>query len=156
MLFFVGRTEDTYQISAMTIIFPFLMFMQFLATIFGVGANADIAASPGHGDREKARRYACFAIFSATVLVILYSVVMLFAETKALRLFGADDHSISHCKNYLLWVLHVGCVPAVLVQTISQLFMGEGRSKESAAGVALAGILNIILDPICIFRFTWG
>lgn len=154
--FFVGRTEDTYQISAMTIIFPFIMVMQFLATVFGVGSNANIAASLGRGDREKAKRYSCFALITVTVLVIIYSVIMLFIETKALRMFGANDNSIGHCKNYLLWVLHVGCILAVLVQTMSQLFMGEGRPKESAVGVAFAGILNIIFDPICIFLFHMG
>ena len=40
--FFVGRTGDTFQISAMTITFPIVMILTCIGTIFGVGANANM------------------------------------------------------------------------------------------------------------------
>lgn len=154
--FFVGRTEDTFQISAMTITFPIIMMMQFIATIFGVGANANIAAELGKGNKERAKNFSSFAIYSAAVITIIYSVGLLLAETPLLGLLGADSNSIGHCKDYLFWVVHIGCIPAVMVQTLSQLFMAEGETKIAATGVAMAGVVNIILDPICIFTFDMG
>ncbi len=154
--FFVGRTGDNSQISAMTITFPLVMMMQFIAAVFGVGANANMASELGRGDRKRARQYSVFAIISAILMVVFYSLFMLAGETAVLRFLGADNTSIDYCKGYLFWVLHVGGIPAVLVQTFSQLYMAEGESNVSATGVSIAGIANIILDPICIFVFHMG
>ena len=38
--FFVGRTGDMYQVSAMTITFPVIMMMNCVTTIFAAGGNA--------------------------------------------------------------------------------------------------------------------
>ncbi len=52
--FFVGRTGDTFQISAMTITFPVVMSASCIVTIFGVGANANMATELGKGNRKTA------------------------------------------------------------------------------------------------------
>ncbi len=154
--FFVGRTEDTYQISAMTITFPLIMMLQFIATTFGVGANANMAAELGKGNRERAKHFSSFAIWTAVVLTVIYSFGIFAAETPLLTLLGADENSIGYCKDYLFYVLHLGCVPIVLLQAGAQLFMAEGETKISSIGVAGAGIINIILDPIFIFPLGMG
>ena len=51
--FFVGRTGDTYQISAMTITFPIVMILTCIGTIFGVGANANMASELGKEIRKE-------------------------------------------------------------------------------------------------------
>ena len=154
--FFVGRTGDTYQISAMTITFPVSMLMMFISNIFGVGANANMASELGKGNREKAKQYSAFAIYTASVIVIIYSFVLLSVESSVLHLLGADENSFGHCRAYLLWVLHWGCVPMILTQVFSQLFMAEGESQIAAFGIAGAGIINIILDPVFIFPLNMG
>ena len=55
--FFVGRTGDTYQISAMTITFPVAMMMACTATIFGTGGNANIASCLGRWDKKRAKNF---------------------------------------------------------------------------------------------------
>lgn len=58
--------------------------------------------------------------------------------------------------NYLVWTFHTACIPLVRSQVFSQLFLAEGESKISAIGIAGAGALNVILDPILIFGFHRG
>lgn len=154
--FFVGRTGNTFQISAMTITFPVVMLISCIGTVFGVGANANMATELGKGDREKAKTFSVFAVFVAGAVTMLLSFILLAVKEPLLYLIGADENSIGFCKDYLFWTFHMGCIPLVLSQVFSQLFLAEGESKISAIGIAGAGALNVILDPVFIFGFDMG
>ena len=154
--FFVGRTEDTYQIAAMTITFPVCMTIICIANIFGVGANANIATELGKGNKERAKNFSSFAIITASILVVLISVIVAFIKEPLLAQIGADENSMPHCLNYIFWAFHMGCIPLMLAQLLSQLFLAEGETKWGAFGIMLAGILNIALDPLFIFVFDMG
>lgn len=154
--FFVGRTNDTFQISSMAITFPVVMLISCVGTIFGAGANANMAAELGKGNRERAKTFSAFSVYTSASVVILLSVILLAAKNPILYMIGADDSSIGFCTDYLFWVFHIGCVPLVLSQVFSQLFLAEGESKISAFGIGLAGVLNVILDPVFIFPCGMG
>lgn len=154
--FFVGRTEDTFQISAMTITFPVVMLASCIGTIFGAGGNANMAAELGKEDRERAKTFSAFSIYTAGGVTIALSLVLLAVKEPLLYLIGADENSVVFCKDYLFWTFHVACVPLVLSQVFSQLFLAEGESRISAMGIAGAGLLNVILDPVFIFGCGMG
>lgn len=154
--FFVGRTGDTFQISAMTITFPVVMLASCIGTIFGVGANANMAAELGRGDRERAKTFSVFSVYAASLVTVVLSFILLAVKEPLLYLIGADENSVGFCVDYLFWTFHIACIPLVLSQVFSQLFLAEGESQISAAGIAGAGLLNVILDPIFIFGFHMG
>lgn len=154
--FFVGRTNDTFQISSMAITFPVVMLISCVGTIFGAGANANMAAELGKGDRERAKAFSAFSVYTAAAVAAVLSLILLAAKGPILFMIGADDSSLGFCTGYLFWVFHVGCVPLVLSQVFSQLFLAEGESRISAFGIGLAGALNVILDPIFIFPCGMG
>ena len=154
--FFVGRTGDTFQISAMTITFPVVMILTCTGTIFGVGANANMASELGKGNREKAKNFSAFAIYAAGAVTVALSFILLAVKEPLLLMIGADENSIGFCMDYLVWTFHMACVPLVLSQIFSQLFLAEGESKIAGIGIAGAGALNVILDPIFIFGFHMG
>ncbi len=154
--FFVGRTGDTFQISAMTITFPIVMMASCVGTIFGAGGNANIAAELGKENRERAKTFSSFSVYGSAAIAVLLSLILLIWKESLLYLIGADENSIGFCKDYLFWTFHLACVPLVLSQVFSQLFLGEGESKISAIGIAGAGALNVILDPVFIFGFHMG
>lgn len=154
--FFVGRTGDTFQISAMTITFPIVMILTCIGTIFGVGGNANMASELGRGNREQAKNFSAFVIYASGAITIVLSIILLIVKDSLLLTIGADENSIGFCKDYLVWTFHIACVPLVLSQVFSQLFLSEGESKISAIGIAGAGALNVILDPIFIFGFNMG
>lgn len=154
--FFVGRTGDIFQISAMTITFPVVMILTCIGTIFGTGANANMASELGKGNREQAKKFSAFAIYTSGAITIILSIILLFVKEPLLLMIGADENSLGFCMDYLVWTFHTACVPLVLSQVFSQLFLAEGESKISAIGIAGAGALNVILDPIFIFGFHMG
>lgn len=154
--FFVGRTEDTFQISAMTITFPVVMLASCVGTIFGAGGNANMATELGKDDREGAKTFSAFSIYTACGVTILLSLLLWAVKEPLLYTIGADENSVVFCKDYLFWTFHIACVPLVLSQVFSQLFLAEGESKISAVGIAGAGLLNVILDPVFIFGCNMG
>lgn len=154
--FFVGRTGDTFQISAMTITFPIVMLASCIGTIFGAGGNANMATELGKEERERAKTFSAFSIYTAAGVTIILSLVLLAVKEPLLYMVGADGSSVGFCKDYLFWTFHIACVPLVLSQVFSQLFLAEGESQISAFGIAGAGLLNVILDPIFIFGCNMG
>lgn len=154
--FFVGRTGDPLQISAMTITFPVVMLVSCVGTIFGAGANANMASALGKGQREQAKAFSSFAVYAASGVVVVLSLVLLAGKEPLLYRIGADSSSVGFCKDYLFWTFHVACIPLVLSQVFSQLFLAEGEAAISAVGIAGAGGLNVILDPVFIFGCGMG
>lgn len=154
--FFVGRTEDTFQISAMTITFPVVMLASCIGTIFGAGGNANMATELGKDKRERAKIFSAFSLYTACGVTMVLSLILLIVKDPLLYMIGADENSIGFCRDYLFWTFHIACVPLVLSQVFSQLFLAEGESQISAIGIAGAGILNVILDPVFIFGFHMG
>lgn len=154
--FFVGRTGDTYQVSAMTITFPVIMMMNCVTTIFSTGGNAVIAGALGKGDRARAKRAAGFSLYAATAIVVVYALVVRALQEPVFRLLGASDHSIGFCQDYLFWALVASSVPFTFNQVISQLFLAEGESRIAGAGITAAGVINIFLDPVFVFTLDMG
>ena len=154
--FFVGRTGDTFQISAMTVTLPLVMTMTVIATIFGAGGNANVAASLGTKNPKRAKTFSIFAIYTAIAVIAAISLIIFLFEKQLLGILGADENSYGFCQGYVLWVLHVACVPMVFSQVMAQLFTAEGETKLASIGIAGAGLLNVVLDPIFIFVFKQG
>lgn len=154
--FFVGRTKDTFQISAMTITFPVVMLASCVGTIFGAGGNANIAAELGKDERERAKSFSAFSVYTAAGVTMILSLVLLAVKEPLLYMIGANENSVAFCKDYLFWTFHIACVPLVLSQVCSQLFLAEGESKISAVGIAGSGVINVILDPVFIFGCNMG
>lgn len=154
--FFVGQTGDTFQISAMTITLPLVMVMTVTATIFGAGGNANMAAALGAKNPERAKIFSVFVIYSAIIVIVVLSLFIFIFEKQLLFILGADKNSYGFCRGYVLWVFHIACVPMVFSQVMAQLFTAEGETKLASIGIAGAGLLNIILDPIFIFVFKQG
>lgn len=154
--FFVGRTGDTYQISAMTITFPVIMMMTCVTTIFSTGGNAVIAGALGKGDRQRARKAARFSLAAAMVIVLLYAILISLFQRPVFTLLGASGRSMGFCQDYLFWALTASSIPFTFNQVISQLFLAEGESRIAGAGITAAGVINIFLDPLFVFGLDMG
>lgn len=68
-----------------------------------------------------------------------------------LNLIGASGNTIGFARDYTLWVVVIGGIPATLSIAMSHLLRSEGHGNKASFGLTLGGILNIILDPIFMF-----
>ena len=154
--FFIGQLNDPNQVAAATLIMPPFVMMTGIANLFGIGGASLIARSLGAGDRERAKRSASFSIYTSALFALVYGLAIYSLAPIIFPLLGSDAATYGFCMDYALWTIAVGAVPTVLNACMAHLVRAEGCAKEASIGVALGGILNIILDPIFIFAFGLG
>ena len=154
--FFIGQMNDPNQVAAATLAMPPFVMLTGIANLFGIGGASLIARSLGTGDREKAKKCAAFSIWSAAILALIYGLILYWSRPTLFPLLGTDKFTYDYCSDYFLWTITIGGVPTVLNACLAHLVRSEGYSKEASVGLALGGIMNIILDPILIFTFGLG
>lgn len=149
--FFIGMSNDPYKVAAASVVGVLFFMLNALANLFGVGGGSLLSRLLGEKREEDARRVGAFSIYGSLVIALVYSLVcFLFTEPLA-RLLGASDNTVDYAASYLFWVVVVGGLPSTMGLTMSHLLRSAGYSKESATGLAIGGISNIILDPLFMF-----
>lgn len=151
--FFVGQLNDPLQVAAATVSMPVFMFLTAFANLFGLGGSSLISRCLGAGDKEKARSTSSFCIWAGIAVAFIYGVLIVLCEPIILPILGATAETSDYSRQYIFWTIGVGAVPTVMNAELAHLIRAEGYSKPAAFGVALGGVLNIVLDPIFIFCF---
>lgn len=151
--FFVGQIGDPNQVAAVSVCMPMFIFLTGLANLFGIGGSSLISRSLGVGDHRRAKSAAAFCIWTSTAVSLLYGILLFLLSPVILPAVGADQETYDFCRQYLFWTVTIGALPTVMNQELAHLVRSEGCAKQASFGMALGGILNIILDPVFIFTF---
>ena len=149
--FFIGRMNDPAQVAAAQLAMPIFIFMSAFSGLFGIGGSSVISRSLGAGDRNRARQCASFCILTGAAVGILYGVLIYGSRGILFPVLGADQRTWAPLEKYVFWTVAVGALPTILNTELAYLIRSEGYSKQASFGVAMGGILNMILDPIFIF-----
>ena len=149
--FFIGQIGDPNQVAAVSLCMPVFVFLTGLANLFGIGGSSLMARSLGEGDHRKARQTAAFSIWTATAVSLVYGIGLLLMRSFLFPVLGADSETYDFCCRYAFWCITIGAVPTVLNQAMAHLIRSEGHSSQAGFGLALGGVLNILLDPLFIF-----
>lgn len=151
--FFIGQLNDANQVAAATFAMPVFMLLTAFANLFGIGGASTISRLLGINNKHKAKQTAAFCIWTATVIAFLYGIAVILLKDQILPILGTDEKTADFCTSYIIWTVGIGAVPTVLNAELAHLIRAEGYSFQAGLGVALGGILNIVLDPIFIFVF---
>ncbi len=155
--FFVGHTNDPSQIAALTVSFPIFMCLTMVANLFGIGANSFMSRSLGEKKPGNARRASTFGFYGAFLAVGLLILVLNLFNRPIFRMAGAiTESTFDHTYSYLFWTFTVGGIPTVGSMVLAHLIRSEGNTKQASIGVALGGILNIVLDWLFVSAFEMG
>lgn len=145
--FFVGHTNDPSQIAALTVSFPIFMCLTMVANLFGIGANSFMSRSLGEKKPENARRASTFGFYGAFLAAGLLILILNIFNKPILNTAGAVTAStFEYTATYLFWTFTLGGIPTVGSMVLAHLIRSEGNTKQASVGVALGGILNIVLD----------
>ncbi len=148
--FFIGQTGDANMVASANLCTPLFLMLTAFSNIFGIGGASLMSRSSGSGDRAKAGRVSCFAIYSMSLIAFAYGIVVFLLSPLILPIMGTDSATYGYSRDYLFWVLAVGAVPTVLNVGLAHLVRAEGFSKEASLGMTLGAVINMILDPILI------
>ncbi len=149
--FFVGQLNSPEQIAAVTVSLPLFVFLTAITNLFGVGGSTVVSGLLGEDRREDAGRCTAFCLWTAILIGGLYSLTIFFTRQSLLPLVGAGSDIYQYACDYLFWTICIGAIPTVISPVLANLIRAQGYSKQASFGVALGGILNILLDPIFIF-----
>lgn len=149
--FFIGRTNNPYQVAAASLSFVLFFFLNGLANLFGVGGGSLISRLMGRGQDGEARRVCAFSLYGALLASGLYALVCGVWMEPILWALGASEETFQYAAQYAKWVIVVGAVPATLSMTMAHLLRSEGYARHAGFGLGMGGVLNIVLDPLFMF-----
>ena len=150
--FYIGQTGNDAMITAVTVCMPAFMFLSAISNLFGVGGASVISRALGKGSAREVSLASCFAFWGCLAVTALYSLLAFLGRDLFVDLLGGTNPEAHRAAvDYLLCTVVLGgCVTSTGV-LVSHLVRAEGRALHASIGIALGGILNIILDPIFIF-----
>ena len=151
---FVSRICEQ-ALTAVSLAFPAQNLMIGLATGTAVGVNALMGRALGAGERERANHIATNGVFLAGVG---FAICAILAAFFARMLFAAQtsiDYIVDNGATYLriCCCASLGLFAEIMFE---RLLQSTGRSILSMYTQGLGAIVNIILDPICIFVLNMG
>lgn len=151
--YFIGQLNDTYQIAAITVCHPAFMMTTAIANLLGIGGASAISRALGINNTERIQKIATVSLWGSIIVSIAYALLVFVFQSPLLSFLGATTNTYTFAKQYLFYVVILGTLPSVLNFTLSHLIRSIGMSKESSIGIAMGGIINMLLDPLFIFVF---
>ena len=150
--FFIGLTDSDAMLTSVTVCMPAFMFLSAISNLFGVGGASVISRALGVGSVKKAKYTASFAFWGCVGLTLIYSLLAFVFIHPFVNLLGGIDPQVhDNACRYLRWTVIVGGVGTSLNALLGHLVRSEGRSMQAGFGIAMGGILNIVLDPLFMF-----
>lgn len=152
--YFVGGL-GTDQMGAVTVAFPLGQIVVGLGLLFGNGAAAYLSRLLGRGDKDTANKVASTAVYSGVAIgaiVILFSVIFL---EPILKQIGAIDsvmpYAITYTRIYIVFSIF-----NVFNVTMNNIVSSEGAAKTAMCALLAGAVLNVALDPVCIYALDLG
>ncbi len=150
--FFVGLTGNDAMLTAVTVCMPAFMFLSAISNLFGVGGASAVSRALGSKDIRRVKHTSAFAFWGCLAVTILYSVLsFLFLDTFIDLLGGTNPEAHANAMEYMIVTVVLGGTFTAMGVMLSHLIRSEGRALHASAGIALGGVLNIVLDPLFMF-----
>ena len=132
---------------------PVVTMIGSIAFLVGIGGAPLMSMKLGEGNKEKAKEilansFLLLAVFSILVVTLIYPI-----RQPMLQLFGASSSTLSYANTYFTIYL-TGTIFALMATGMNQFIICQGFSKIGMYSVIIGALLNIILDPIFIFKFN--
>ncbi len=154
---YIGRMDggDSLALTSLGLALPFIILVTGFSNLFGTGGSALFSIVRGSGDQEEAAR--CMGN-SFTLLVGVGLLLMLLGEAfkePLLLLFGASQDTLSMAREYTEIYL-LGTVFVMLSLGMNSFINAQGQGALGMATVWIGAILNMVLDPLFIFKLDMG
>jgi putative MATE family efflux protein len=147
--FYVGRLGAT-DLAAMSFTFPVVFMLMHVAVGLGVGLVSVVSRVIGQGDHRRVRRLTSDGLILANTVVVVMAIAGFVSIEPLFRALGAGDDLLPLIESYMLW-LYAGIGLLVIPIVGNSAIRATGDTKTPAIIMAVAGVVNIVLDPFLIF-----
>ena len=148
--------NGSLALTGMGICLPLIMMTTAFGSLFGANGAAPLCAMAlGEGNKTKSSRTMGNAFSLSIITGFLYTVFLLLFSRPLLFAFGASNNTISFAKEYMD-VYSLGTIPVIITLTLNPIINSLGFSITGMTTIWIGAILNIVLDPIFIFKLNMG
>ena len=152
---FIGRGIGINGNAATNVAFPLTTICVSISLFLGLGGASIYSISLGQGNKKKAADMIGNTIVLAIVFSLIFSIVVRVFVKKFMIMFGATQDVLQYSIDYTS-ITSIGFIPFVFSTVMSHIIRADGSPKYSMFSVLIGAAVNIILDPIFIFKFNMG
>lgn len=147
----------SYGNAANTAVFPMTVIAIAIAVMIGDGCCTFVSIRLGAGNPDEARRGIGSSIITVIFFGILLMAIYLIFQESILNAFGANvnEQTFQLSKEYFFWIT-LGIPFYMFGQALNPIIRSDGSPSFAMTTLVIGAVLNIILDPICIFILHWG
>lgn len=154
---YIGRipNEGSLALSGIGLSFPLIVIITGFSNMYGMGGSPLYSIELGKKNKEKARQILniSFCLIVITAILIM-AAGELFAKS-LLNLFGANEVTMKYAYPYLRIYL-AGTIWCMIASGMNPFLNAKGYPIEAMLSVMTGAIMNLILDPIFIFKLKMG
>ena len=148
---FVGKTA----LAAVGTGFPIIFMVSSLFMGIGMGGTVMVSQYLGAGDKEKIRSTIGTIYTAMMVGVVPLTLFGFFASGPLLRMMQVPLDTIGMAETYMK-IIFIGLIGSLGYNVNAGILQGLGDSKTSLIFLAIACVLNIILDLLFVIQFNMG
>jgi putative MATE family efflux protein len=148
-LFFVSLLGDA-PLAAISFTFPVIWLISSIIIGFEAGAASCISRAVGRNDTQSARRQTTDTVALAGIVSLVLCVIGLLTINPLFRLLGATDELLPLVDDYMgIW--YWSAPASAITWTCLSSIRARGNTMLEGKIIALAALLNAVLDPVLIF-----
>ncbi|HQD41893.1 MAG TPA: MATE family efflux transporter [Bacillota bacterium] len=152
--FFVSKISTSAS-GAVGIAFALMAIIQAIGFTIGSGSGNYISRLLGRKDRETASQVAATGFYTALGLSVALALLGLVFLEPLVYALGATETIAPYAKSYVRYIL-IGMPYMAASLVLNIILRFQGSAYFAMLGIGTGGILNIILDPIFIFKLNMG
>lgn len=154
-LFIVGIFNGSETTSAVSIGSQVIHMLTVIIVGLAMGATVRIGRSVGAKDEEETAKTVGTTIVLFAIFAVVLTIVLLFCANGITAIMLTPKEAVSETKIYLK-ICFAGVPFITAYNIISSIFRGIGDSKRPMYFVAIACVVNIVLDFLFIGTFHMG
>lgn len=147
--------DGRLALTGVGVAFPIITIINAFANLCGSGGAPLCSIERGRGDEKTAEQIMGNSLTLLVFFGVLLTAAGYFLKTPLLYLFGASDETIPYANAYMDIYL-AGNLFVMLGLGMNPFIESQGFAKTGMLTVVIGAFLNLILDPIFIFRLNMG
>ena len=147
----------SYGNAANTVVFPLTIVALAIAVLIADGCCAWVSICLGANEKENAHRSIGSAVVLCIVSSLALTVVYLGFADPILSMFGGrvNEETFWYSQEYFFYIT-LGVPFYMFGQAMNPIIRSDGSPRFAMVSTLAGALVNIILDPIFIFGFSWG